>query len=927
MTKYSLRARMMILTLAPTLLIGLLLSTFFVVHRYNELQDQLVDAGASIIEPLAVASEYGMTARNREAVRQLIGLLHRRHSDIVRAIAVFDGQNRLFVTSNYHHNYAPLQLPENSPPPTDLMLSKHGDALILRTPIISERNQAQTPNGADSSLGYIAIELDLRSVRLQQYKEVFIATLLLLISMCIALLFSYRLMRDVTGPIRNMVNTVDRIRRGQLDSRVEGHMLGELDMLKNGINSMAMSLTAYHEEMQQNIDQATSDLRETLEQMEIQNVELDLAKKRAQEAARIKSEFLANMSHELRTPLNGVIGFTRQVLKTPLSATQIDYLHTIERSANNLLSIINDVLDFSKLEAGKLVLEHIPFMLRETIDEVATLLAPSAHDKGLELTLNVRNDVPEHVLGDPMRLQQVLTNLLGNAIKFTEKGNIDIRIEQRSLSAQTVELEVQVHDTGIGISERQQSQLFQAFRQADASITRRHGGTGLGLVITQKLINEMGGDIAFHSQPHKGSTFWFHISLELNHNAPPASLPLERLSGQTLLYIESNPVAAQCTLDILKATPLEVTYCPQFAQVIPDSHYDILLFGLAVQTPLGSEHMQEKLNRALRLADRVILALPSHTLHDSDTLKARGIRRCLFKPLSSSRLLPALLDNALPPRSPQVVSTQGARLPLTVMAVDDNPANLKLIGALLDEQVQHTLLCHSGEEALLTARDRHVDIILMDIQMPEMDGIRTTERLRQQPLHTHTPIIAVTAHALNGERERLLRAGMDDYLAKPIDENRLRQLLTRYSAEEQPATPTSAPAPTVSDLSFDWPLALRQAANKADLARDMLQMLIAFLPQVHERIERQLAGEAETTEGELCALIHKLHGSSSYSGVPRLRRLCHYLEQQLRDGVAASDLEPEWLELLDEIDNVIRTAQPYLSTGTPTASGAKETSR
>ena len=438
MTKYSLRARMMILILAPTLLIGLLLSTFFVVHRYNELQGQLVDSGSSIIEPLAVASEYGMTFRSRESVRQLIGLLHRRHSDIVRSIAVFDDNNDLFVTSNYHHNYSLLQLPKGVPMPNDLMLSKHGDSLILRTPIISEDRFIDATSAENPHLGYIAIELDLRSVRLQQYKEVFVATLLLVICMCIALLFAYRLMRDVTGPIRNMVNTVDRIRRGQLDSRVEGHMLGELDMLKNGINSMAMSLTAYHEEMQQNIDQATSDLRETLEQMEIQNVELDLAKKRAQEAARIKSEFLANMSHELRTPLNGVIGFTRQVLKTPLNATQSDYLQTIERSANNLLTIINDVLDFSKLEAGKLVLEHIPFLLRETIDEVTVLLAPSAHEKGIELTLNIRNDVPEHVIGDPMRIQQVLTNLLGNAIKFTEKGNIDIRVELRSAWAAKV---------------------------------------------------------------------------------------------------------------------------------------------------------------------------------------------------------------------------------------------------------------------------------------------------------------------------------------------------------------------------------------------------------------------------------------------------------------------------------------------------------
>lgn len=464
MTKYSLRARMMILILAPTLLIGLLLSTFFVVHRYNELQEQLVDAGASIIEPLAVASEYGMTFRSRESVRQLVSLLHRRHSDIVRSITVFDAQNNLFVTSNYHHNFAQLQLPKGVPLPTELMLTRRGDSLILRTPILSESQYPdETADGGshpDNNLGYVAIELDLQSVRLQQYKEVFVSTLLLLLCMCIAILFAYRLMRDVTGPIRNMVNTVDRIRRGQLDSRVEGYMLGELHMLKNGINSMAMSLTAYHEEMQQNIDQATSDLRETLEQMEIQNVELDLAKKRAQEAARIKSEFLANMSHELRTPLNGVIGFTRQMLKTDLSATQTDYLQTIERSANNLLTIINDVLDFSKLEAGKLVLEHIPFALRETLDEVVVLLAPSAHDKGLELTLDVHNDVPEQVIGDSLRLQQIITNLLGNAIKFTETGNIDIRVELRKQLERRVEVEVQIHDTGIGISERQQSQLF-----------------------------------------------------------------------------------------------------------------------------------------------------------------------------------------------------------------------------------------------------------------------------------------------------------------------------------------------------------------------------------------------------------------------------------------------------------------------------------
>lgn len=546
MTNYSLRARMMILILAPTVLIGLLLSIFFVVHRYNDLQRQLEDAGASIIEPLAVSTEYGMSLQNRESIGQLISVLHRRHSDIVRAISVYDENNRLFVTSNFHLDPSSMQLGSNVPFPRQLTVTRDGDIMILRTPIISESYSPDESPSSDAKnsqnmLGYIALELDLKSVRLQQYKEIFISSVMMLFCIGIALIFGWRLMRDVTGPIRNMVNTVDRIRRGQLDSRVEGFMLGELDMLKNGINSMAMSLAAYHEEMQHNIDQATSDLRETLEQMEIQNVELDLAKKRAQEAARIKSEFLANMSHELRTPLNGVIGFTRLTLKTELTPTQRDHLNTIERSANNLLAIINDVLDFSKLEAGKLILESIPFPLRSTLDEVVTLLAHSSHDKGLELTLNIKSDVPDNVIGDPLRLQQIITNLVGNAIKFTENGNIDILVEKRALSNTKVQIEVQIRDTGIGIPERDQSRLFQAFRQADASISRRHGGTGLGLVITQKLVNEMGGDISFHSLPNRGSTFWFHINLDLNPNIIIEGPSTQCLAGKRLAYVEPNP--------------------------------------------------------------------------------------------------------------------------------------------------------------------------------------------------------------------------------------------------------------------------------------------------------------------------------------------------------------------------------------------------
>lgn len=917
MTNYSLRARMMILILAPTVLIGLLLSIFFVVHRYNDLQRQLEDAGASIIEPLAVSSEYGMNLQNRESIGQLISVLHRRHSDIVRAISVYDDHNRLFVTSNFHLDPSQMQLPAGAPFPRRLSVDRHGDIMILRTPIISESYSPDESAIADAKntknmLGYVALELDLKSVRLQQYKEIFISSVMMLFCIGIALIFGWRLMRDVTGPIRNMVNTVDRIRRGQLDSRVEGFMLGELDMLKNGINSMAMSLAAYHEEMQHNIDQATSDLRETLEQMEIQNVELDLAKKRAQEAARIKSEFLANMSHELRTPLNGVIGFTRLTLKTELNPTQRDHLNTIERSANNLLAIINDVLDFSKLEAGKLILESIPFPLRNTLDEVVTLLAHSSHDKGLELTLNIKNDVPDNVIGDPLRLQQVITNLVGNAIKFTESGNIDILVEKRALSNTKVQIEVQIRDTGIGIPERDQSRLFQAFRQADASISRRHGGTGLGLVITQKLVNEMGGDISFHSQPNRGSTFWFHIHLDLNPNVIIDGPSTACLAGKRLAYIEPNATAAQCTLDLLSDTPVEVVYSPTFS-ALPLAHYDIMILSVPVtfREPLTMQH--ERLAKAASMTDFLLLALPCHTQINAEKLKQGGAAACLLKPLTSTRLLPALTEYCQLNHHPEPLLMDTSKITMTVMAVDDNPANLKLIGALLEDKVQHVELCDSGHQAVDRAKQMQFDLILMDIQMPDMDGIRACELIHQLPHQQQTPVIAVTAHAMAGQKEKLLSAGMNDYLAKPIEEEKLHNLLLRYKPGANVAARLMAPEPAEfifnPNATLDWQLALRQAAGKPDLARDMLQMLIDFLPEVRNKIEEQLVGE---NPNGLVDLVHKLHGSCGYSGVPRMKNLCQLIEQQLRSGVHEEELEPEFLELLDEMDNVAREAKKIL---------------
>ncbi|WP_421242568.1 two-component sensor histidine kinase BarA [Aeromonas enteropelogenes] len=902
MTKYGLRARVLAFTILPTLLIGGLMAGYFTFHRYQQLENNLIDQGINIIEPLAIASEYGMTQHSRESLKRLIGLTHRKNSPLIKSIAVFTQDNQLFVTSNYHRDFTRLRLPDGQPIPELTSVTFQGDDIILRTPIQAETSLDGFPLPSDVEppmIGYISMQITTDRAMLLHYRDTFFAVIMVIIGVAFSTLFGFRLVKSVTQPITDMVQAVHKIREGRLDTRVNGQLTGELDMLKNGINAMAKALSEYHEEMQQNIDQATSDLRETLEQIEIQNVELDMAKKRAQEAARVKSEFLANMSHELRTPLNGVIGFTRQLLKTSLTPSQTDYMQTIEKSARNLLGIINDILDFSKLEAGKLQLEHIPFSLRDTLNETMHLLGPSAHDKQLELSLRVDAEVPDYLTGDPMRLQQVLTNLAGNAIKFTEQGNVDVHIQQIGSSHHKVRLNVQIRDTGIGISEEQQRQLFQAFNQADSSISRRYGGTGLGLVITQKLVQQMGGQIRFESELGKGSVFSFSLDVEVSPLPQADSLPLDRIRGKRLWLLEPDPFAQASLRALLAEWQLDVQLLAHDAPWPEMSSQEMVIIGSStLHTP------QQVLTRldALDGRQNTIVLLSSHDPALYEAMQAHGAQHCLSKPVNHRKLLHALLtpeaNHQLLPAQPSPRQLQ----PIKVLAVDDNAANLKLIAAMLKEMVSQVVVCKNGKEAVKQAQSQPFDIIFMDIQMPIMDGISATQAIRSQSLNTSTPIVAVTAHAIPGERERLIRQGMDDYLAKPIDESMLAQLIADFAHRRHQ---------NYGDQQIDWSLAVRQAAGKEALAREMLTMLLASFDEVEPVLESALNGGVE--DDEVLAQIHRLNGGCAYSGVPGLQRLLSQLEQQLRDGVPVSELEPELLELQDALALVRQEAPCYLA--------------
>ncbi|WP_375057031.1 two-component sensor histidine kinase BarA [Zobellella sp. DQSA1] len=898
MTKYGLRARVLAFTILPTLIIGILLAGYFSVNRYQQLEEALIRQGVNVIEPLALASELALTSRNREALNRLLSNIHRNNSPLVKSIALFDVEGRLLVTSNYHRDFHAMRLPDGIPLPRTTLVETGPEGIILRTPVVTDsiRMDALWEESSSTPIGYVSMQLTNDSAMLLHYRDSFFAGLIVLLGVSVSTLFGIRLIKGVSQPITDMVSAVYKIREGRLDTRVSGEFTGELEVLKNGINAMAKSLSEYHDEMQQNIDQATSDLRETLEQIEIQNIELDMAKKRAQEAARVKTEFLANMSHELRTPLNGVIGFARQLQKTRLTPNQLDYLKTIEKSAQNLLGIINDILDFSKLEAGKLKMEQIPFSLRDTLQEVMTLLAPSAHDKGLELSLRVDAAVHDSLVGDPLRLQQVLTNLVGNAIKFTEQGNVDVRVDARPASQpDRAALCIHVQDTGIGISDSQRRQLFQAFNQADSSISRRYGGTGLGLVITQKLVHQMAGDIELYSELGSGSVFSF--TLELNRAALPLAepLPLAELSHKTVLYLEEDNFSRRATTSLLREWGVQVLHEPY-----PGIRIDSALLGFGPHS-LPSQ-MEQDILRQKEYDNKVVVLLSSTDPTLVDALLKTGASYCLTKPVHYQKLAHALVeqDSLLPEAMLQItLAPPSHKQPLRVLAVDDNPANLKLISAMLSEQVSQVESCTNGREALNLATVNRYDIIFMDIQMPVMDGIQATREIRShQGPNASTPIVAVTAHAIEGERDRLLRQGMDDYLAKPIDEAILARIIERFG-HRQPA-----------QGQIDWSLALTRAGGKEPLAKDMLSMLLHSFDEFEPLLGAALSGELD---GEyLYPPLHKLHGGTAYCGVPQLQALVAQLEKALLAKQSVEELEPELLELEERMGQIREEAKEYL---------------
>ncbi|HEM6759596.1 TPA: response regulator [Legionella pneumophila] len=894
--KYQLR----ITTLIPAFLVALLFAFFYNGLFGKDLKQHMSRLGEAYIRQLLPAAQYAML---RNDYRTLQGLINASTiNPEVKALAFYNADGRLIAYRGGKHS---IHKPFNPPDYTgDYIESKQINPFTINfiAPITipkfnlyssTEFKELSTPKifQADDILGWLSIDIDTQSLLIKRYQMLIVTIFITLFGLLMGLTIHYFLSKRIYMPIARLRRSMKQILSNEFETEIRVSSPGELGIIEKGCAHLQRQYLNTVRDLNHHIEIATADLQQSLELLEEKNIELSLEKKKTEEKSRQKSEFIANMSHEIRTPMNGVIGFTNVLLESKLDPLQLDYVKTIKSSAQDLLSIINDILDFSKIDAGKLNLDCIPLDIRGCIDEVLSLASPNAHKKGIDLIPITDINVPKMVLGDPLRIKQIISNLVTNAVKFTDHGYVLIRTKIEQETDKDYTLLFAITDTGIGISPEDQTKLFTTFNQADTSITRRYGGSGLGLVICKKLCEEMHGRISLTSEINKGSTFSARIKVEKLVAYEIEKNQTHRFAHLKIICFDDNPLHLEAIGNGLGFWGIEAIRVDSFNKLsrILTKHKDCKIAFINVNQ--GCERQAAELIAKHKQIPFVLIS--KWPINDFAALGARGF---LYKPISIQKLQDLIEsianENQTEKNTNQELDTLREQLRFLhpeILIAEDNPVNKMLLTSLLNNNANITTV-DDGEMAVTACEDKKFDMILLDLHMPKLNGLEAAKMIRQKSLmNKHSPIVLITASSSDLSSIDMKKSGVDFCFQKPIDEKQLLIQILRIVDKTKHA-------------AIDWQLCVQKVSGNQALAEEFLAK---FIEELYKNREEFIELMHQKNVKGLADLAHKLHGACCFCGVPILQKRVAQLEKLARRTANADNLTGAFTDLIQSIDAVI----------------------
>lgn len=897
MKKLGITYQLRLTTLIPVFLIAVLFAVVYNGKFARDLDQHLTRLGQAYIRQLLPAAQLAMMREDRRTLQGLINAS--TVNPEIKALVFYDAKGKILAYRGGKHA---VNKPFNPPEFTGDYIEStevNPSTINFLAPITLPRfnlysaeslmDNVRPKSAYDDIIGWLSIDIDTQSLLVKKYQMYMITIFITLLGLLISLAVHFFLSRRLSKPIARLEREMKQVLNNHFSVPIRVSSSGEIGTIEKGISYLQKHyLTTVHD-LNHQIEVATADLQQNLELVEEKNIQLSLEKKKIEEKSQLKSEFIASMSHEIRTPMNGVIGFTNVLLESKLDPLQLDYVKTIKLSAKDLLNIINDILDYSKIDAGKLTLDSIPLDYRTCVDEVLALSAPTAYKKGVDLIPSTDISVPKMVLGDPLRLRQILTNLVTNAIKFTEHGYVLVRTRVEEETDHDYTFAIDVEDTGMGISEEDQAKLFTAFNQADTSITRRFGGTGLGLAICKKLVEAMQGKISLASELRKGSVFTVKVKFMKLVAYEVEKNQSQRFQHLKALCFDDNSLHLEATcnglgylgIDCVRVTALEEL---QEAFAKHDCHIAYISVNEGCELSIAAILKQQTIPCVL--ISKWIISDP----------ESYGGKFFLFKPVSIQKFYETLETVQNPTKSvlPVGVALENLRKQLRfihpyILIAEDNPVNRMLLDSLLKDYASIDYV-EDGEAAVKKCQEKRYDILLIDLQMPKLNGLQATHKIRQESmLNKQTPVILISANSSDSDRENQQKSGIDLYLQKPIDEQQLFSELVHILKKHKAH-------------AIDWPLCIQKVSGNKKLAQDFLVRFVEELAQNREEFLK-LYNEQDLVALEAAA--HKLHGACCFCGVPFLHAQVTQVEMLAKNAKAMSDLEQEFIELIQRIDDVL----------------------